>query len=159
MLPNRYLASVMHARLEQVGGYELTPDEVAFAERIRTSLTGTLPPLDRTNQVLPPQSGVGTASTDMGDVSWRVPTVQLTAATWVPGTPAHSWQAVAAGGMSIGAKGMMIAAKTMALTAIDLFAEPGHLVEARAEFDKSRGPDFKYTTRLANRKPALDYRK
>ena len=95
----------------------------------------------------------------MGDVSWRVPTVQLTAATWVPGTPAHSWQAVAAGGMSIGAKGMMVAAKTMALTAIDLFAEPRHLVEARAEFDKSRGPDFKYTTRLADRKPALDYRK
>jgi aminobenzoyl-glutamate utilization protein B len=53
----------------------------------------------------------------------------------------------------------MVAAKTMALTVIDLMTNPTHLERARAEFDKSRGPDFKYTTRLADRKPALDYRK
>jgi aminobenzoyl-glutamate utilization protein B len=92
-------------------------------------------------------------------VSWRVPTVQLTAATWVPGTPAHSWQAVAAGGTSIGVKGMMVAAKSVALTAIDLFTDPSHIQKARAEFNQKRGPNFKYTTRLADRKPALDYRK
>ena len=103
--------------------------------------------------------GVQSASTDMGDVSWRVPTVQLSAATWVPGTPAHSWQAVAAGGTDIGAKGMMVAAKTMTLTAMDLFTDPQHIVKARADFEKARGPNFKYTTRLAGRKPALDYRK
>ena len=103
--------------------------------------------------------GVTPASTDMGDVSWRIPTVQLSAATWVPGTPAHSWQAVAADGMSIGAKGMMVAAKTMTLTAMDLFTDPSHIVKARAEFDKRRGPTFKYTTRLEGRRPALDYRK
>ncbi len=77
----------------------------------------------------------------------------------MPGTPAHSWQAVAAGGTSIGVKGMMVAAKTMTLTAIDLFTDPTHIEQARAEFEKRRGPDFKYTTRLADRKPALDYRK
>jgi aminobenzoyl-glutamate utilization protein B len=159
VLPNRYLASVMHARLQQVGGFEYTPAERAFADSIRTTLDGTLPPIDQSNQVLDPQGGIGTASTDMGDVSWRVPTVQLTAATWVPGTPAHSWQTVAAGGMSIGAKGMLVAAKTMALTVIDLLTDPTHIQKARAEFDQSRGPNFKYTTRLADRKPALDYRK
>ena len=47
----------------------------------------------------------------MGDVSWVVPTVQLYAATWVPGTVAHTWQATAAGGTSIGVKGMLVAAK------------------------------------------------
>ena len=159
VLPNEYLANVMHRHLEAVGGFEYTPDERAFAETVRTSLEGTLPPIDSSNRIYPPQSGLGTASTDMGDVSWRVPTVQLTAATWVPGTPAHSWQAVAAGGTSIGLKGMMIAAKTMALTTIDLFSTPAHLARARAEFDTARGPNFKYTTRLADRKPALDYRK
>ena len=159
VLPNQYLASVMHSHLESVGGFEYTPEERAFAETLRKSLEGPLPAIDTTNQVLPPQAGVGSASTDMGDVSWRVPTVQLTAATWVPGTPAHSWQAVAAGGMSIGVKGMMIAAKTMALTAVDLLSNPAHIQKARADFDKARGADFKYTTRLADRKPALDYRK
>lgn len=159
VLPNQYLASVMHPHLEHVGGYEYTPGERAFAETLRQSLEGPLPAIDQSNQVLPPQAGVGSASTDMGDVSWRVPTVQLTAATWVPGTPAHSWQAVASGGTSIGTKGMMIAAKTMALTAVDLFTNPAHIQKGRAEFDKARGPDFKYSTRLADRKPALDYRK
>jgi aminobenzoyl-glutamate utilization protein B len=88
-----------------------------------------------------------------------VPTVQLSAATWVPGTAAHSWQAVAAGGMSIGAKGMMIAAKTMALTAADLFAVPATIAAAKKEFDAKRGPNFKYETILGTQKPQLDYRK
>jgi aminobenzoyl-glutamate utilization protein B len=159
VLPNQHLAAVMHAQLQQVGGFEYTPEERAFADTLRKSLDGTLPPIDTSNQVLEPRTAVGSASTDMGDVSWRVPTVQLVAATWVPGTPAHSWQAVAAGGMSIGAKGMLVAAKTMALTAIDLFTTPEHLVKARAEFERLRGPDFTYSTRLADRKPPLDYRK
>jgi aminobenzoyl-glutamate utilization protein B len=55
----------------------------------------------------------------------------MTAATWVPGTPAHSWQAVACGGMSIGFKGMMIAAKTLALTAVDLIDNPAILIDAK----------------------------
>ncbi len=76
-----------------------------------------------------PEGGIGTASTDLGDISWRVPTVQVTAATWVPGTPAHSWQAVAA--------------KSMSLMAMDLFSDPTHIVKAREEFDKRRGPNFK----------------
>ena len=76
-----------------------------------------------------------------------------------PARPAHSWQAVAAGGTPIGAKGMMVAAKTMSLTAMDLFTDPALLVKARAEFDQRRGPDFVYKTRLDREKPALDYRK
>jgi aminobenzoyl-glutamate utilization protein B len=94
----------------------------------------------------------------MGDLSWVVPTVQLSAATWVPGTPAHSWQATAAGGMSIGANGMMVAAKTMALTAIELFAVPANLANAKAEFEKRLG-GFTYVSRVGDRKPPLDYRR
>lgn len=159
VLPNNYLVGLMQKNLLRVGGFEYTPEERAFAETIRKTLQGTLPPVDTTNSVLTPEGGIGSASTDLGDVSWRVPTVQLTAATWVPGTPAHSWQAVAAGGTSIGVKGMVVAAKSMALTAMDLFSEAGHVQKARAEFDERRGPNFKYATRLADRKPALDYRK
>lgn len=159
VLPNTYLVGLMQKNLQGVGGYEYTPAERQFAEVLRKSLTGNLPPIDSSNQVFTPEPGIGSASTDLGDISWNIPTVQLTSATWVPGTPAHSWQAVAAGGTSIGTKGMIVAAKSMALTAIDLFSDPAHIVQARAEFEKRRGPDFKYSTRLADRKPALDYRK
>jgi aminobenzoyl-glutamate utilization protein B len=159
VLPNDYLTTIMQKNLMTVGGYEYTPAERQFAEILRKSLDGNLPPIDSAGTVFAPQGGVGTASTDLGDVSWRVPTVQLTAATWVPGTPAHSWQAVAAGGMSIGQKGMIVAAKGMALTTMELFTDPSHLVKAREEFDKRRGPNFRYSTKLGERKPALDYRK
>src|SRR5262245_14636733 len=115
-------------------------------------------PLGSEAEIQPVRTEVTYASTDMGDVTWRVPTVQLSAATWVPGTPAHSWQAVAAGGSTIGPKGMMVAAKTMALTAIDLLVDPTHVAKARAEFDKRRG-GFEYRSRLDRAKPALDYRK
>ena len=54
---------------------------------------------------------------------------------------------------------MMVAAKAMALTTMDLFTEPSHIQKARAEFESKRGPGFAYKTRLADRKPALDYRK
>lgn len=160
VLPNEYLTRIQEKNLKRVGGYTYTPEERAFATELRKSLTGTLPPLESAATVAQWTTySVDPASTDAGDVSWTVPSVQLSAATWVPGTPAHSWQAVAAGGTSIGAKGMLVAAKTMSLTTIDLFTTPAHLVKAREEFDRRRGPGFAYKTRLDRDKPALDYRK
>ena len=116
-------------------------------------------PLGSQAEVQASAVGVGSSSTDLGDVSWTVPTVQMTAATWVPGTPAHSWQATAAGGTTIGEKGMMVAAKTLALTAVTLFTSPEVIAKAKQELDTRRGPAFTWTTRLGTRKPALDYRK
>jgi aminobenzoyl-glutamate utilization protein B len=158
VLPNDYLSAIQRKNLERVGGITYTAEERAFAEQIRTTLSEPMLPLGSEATIQPVRTEVTYASTDMGDVTWRVPTVQLSAATWVPGTPAHSWQAVAAGGTSIGAKGMMVAAKTMALTAIDLFSDPSHLVKAREEFTRRTG-GFVYKSRLDRAKPALDYRK
>ncbi len=158
--PNETLARVQQRALERVGGYTLTADERTFAERLQHSTAFTPVPLERTAQVkalVLDQADPG--STDVGDVSWVVPTVQLSSATWVPGTAAHSWQAVAAGGMSIGTKGMMIAAKTRALTAADLFTTPATIDVAKAELARRRGPSFTYTTALGTQKPQLDYRK
>ena len=158
--PNETLARVQQRALERVGGFTYTPDERAFAVRLQASTAFIAVPLENTSRVKPlvldqPESG----STDVGDVSWVVPTVQLSTATWVPGTAAHSWQAVAAGGMSIGAKGMMVAAKVMALTGADLFSTPATLDVAKAELLRRRGPNFAYTTALGMQKPQLDYRK
>ena len=159
VLPNDYLATLQRKNLQRVGGVTYTAEERTFAETIRKTLSEPMLPLGSESQIQQPREEFTSASTDMGDVSWRVPTVQLSAATWVPGTPAHSWQAVAAGGTSIGAKGMMVAAKTMTLTAIDLFTDPTHIRKAREEFEKKRGANFVYKSRLDRDKPALDYRK
>ena len=93
----------------------------------------------------------------MGDVSYAVPTVGVNTATWAPGVPAHSWQAVACGGTETGIKGMMVAAKTMALTAIDLYTDPTLIQKAKEEFTEAKG-NYKYKPLLGDRKPALNYR-
>ena len=154
VLPNEYLSGVMHKNLERVGGFAYTPEEAKFAEEIRKTLTD--PPTWRIGsqeKVRPMRTGRRRQLVDrLADVSWNVPTVSMTGATFVPGVPAHSWQATACAGGTIGVKGMMVAAKSMALTTVDLFTDPAHIQKARAEFDQKRGPDFVYKTRLARPK-------
>ena len=161
LMPNEVLGKMMDANLRTVGGYTYTAEERAFAVEIQKSFGGKVPSVESTKDIEPfavYEDGSG-GSTDVGDISWVVPTVGLNTATWVPGTAAHSWQAVAAGGTSIGHKGMMVAAKTIALTAIDLFNAPGMIEEAWAELRTRRGADFRYQALLGDRPPALDYRK
>lgn len=101
--------------------------------------------------------GKGLASTDVGDVSQVVPTAGLSTATWVPGTPAHSWQAVAASGMSIGQRGALNAAAALAMAAVELFQHPDLVAEARTEFEQRRG-EADYQPLLQREHPPLDYR-
>jgi aminobenzoyl-glutamate utilization protein B len=160
MLPNLALARAVHANLERVGGVTYDADERAFAESIRRTLYDDAPGIDSATRIQPfAESTDAGGSTDVADVSWVVPTAGLEAATWVPGTAAHSWQAIAAGGTSIGDKGMIVAAKTLALTAIDLFTDAGLRAEAKAEQDSRVGPDFVYRSLVGDRAPPLDYRR
>jgi aminobenzoyl-glutamate utilization protein B len=160
LLANEALSKTMDTNLRLVGGYTYTEQEKDFAQKIQKTFTSAVPKLESTSTIIGfGANGDKGGSTDVGDVSWVVPTVGLSTATWVPGTPAHSWQAVAAGGMSIGSKGMMMAAKTLAGTAMDLFDSPAVIEEAKKEFDNKRPGDFKYQALVGDRKPALDYRK
>ena len=159
LLLNRTLGEAMQANLEKVGGVKYTPEEVEFAKKIQSSFTYTAPAISSADSIKPLKIDMdaGGGSTDVGDVSYALPTVGMRAATWAPGTPAHSWQAVACGGTELGTKGMLVAAKTMALTAIDLFTKPALIEQSKVEFLKMKG-DYKYEALLGNRKPALNYR-
>jgi len=158
LLPNETLAKLVDTNLRTLGGYTYTEEEKVFAEKIQKTFTTPPPLLSSTNSVTDVDLLSG-GSTDVGDVSWVVPTVGLTTATWVPGTAAHSWQAVAAGGTSIGSKGMMLAAKSLALSMIDVYTNPAIVEVAWKEFKAKTGSDFKYESLLGDRPPALDYRK
>jgi aminobenzoyl-glutamate utilization protein B len=158
LLANESLARVIDANLRRVGGLAYTADERTFAEQISATLTGDRPDLRAAERVEAFSISDAGGSTDVGDVSWVVPNSGFSTATWVPGTPAHSWQAVAAGGMSIGHRGMLNAAKTMAMSVVDLFADPKLIAAARAEFEAKRGAGFSYRPLIGDRKPPLDYR-
>lgn len=159
MMPNETLQRRAQANLERVGGVVYDETERAFAEAIRRTLRQDAPPVDRAAEVEPYRFREGGGSTDVADVSWVAPTVGMTAATWVPGTPAHSWQAIAAGGTSIGSKGMVVAAKTLAMTAVDLFTDAALVEAAKVEHVERVGEDFEYVSLVGDRDPPLDYRK
>jgi aminobenzoyl-glutamate utilization protein B len=159
LLLNKSLAEVMQKNLEKVGGVKYTAEETEFAKKLQSTFNFTAVAVDSAATVRPLKivMDAGGGSTDVGDVSYAVPTVGMRAATWVPGTPAHSWQAVACGGTEIGIKGMMVAAKTMSLTAYDLFTTPTLIEKAKEEFIINKG-NYQYKALLGDRKPALNYR-
>ena len=160
LLPNLSLQKLVHDNLSAIGGVTYSAEEKEFAEKIALSLGQTKADLDRAVNIQPyKETAQAYGSTDVGDVSFVVPTVGFGTATWVPGTSAHSWQAVAAGGTSIGEKGMMVAAKTITATVIDLFKNQELIVKAKVEFKNRRGLNFIYKPLLGNRPPALNYRK
>ncbi|MDH4107215.1 MAG: amidohydrolase [Gammaproteobacteria bacterium] len=159
LLVNETLAKMMDAKLRAVGGIEYTPEEQAFAEQIYATLTDPRRAIGSQAEVQPFAVSLSPGSTDVGDVSIAVPTVGLNIATWVPGTSAHSWQAVAAGGMSIGFRGANNAAKTLGLAAVELFTNEALRDAARAEHIEKLGENFHYEPLLGDRPPPLDYRK
>jgi len=159
LLINDALARMMDEKLREVGGIEYSQTEQAFAEEIYATLDGPELELGSEREVQPYEETLGYGSTDVGDVSMAVPTVGLRVATWVPGTSAHSWQAVAASGTTIGYKGAQVAAKTLALAAVELYRNEELRQAAREEFDRRRGEDFRYEALLGDRSPPLDYRK
>ncbi|WP_269450677.1 amidohydrolase [Stenotrophomonas sp. MMGLT7] len=159
LLPNDTLGRVVDAALREVGGVAYSPAEQAFAERLQQSLERR-PPLQQAAAIEPyGVDGRGGASTDVGDVSWNVPTAGFSVATWVPGTPAHSWQAVAASGAAVGENGALNAARVLALAATALYRSPQTVAQARQEFERRRGPDFRYRPLLERDTPPLDYRR
>jgi len=148
----------VHENFQTIGGYNYSEQEMAFAKEITQSLGKRLN-MQYVEEIEPYDiNAKAGGSTDVGDVSYTVPTAGLRAATWVPGTPAHSWQAVAAGGTSIGSKGLMIAAKALTLTGMQLFDDPSIIEATKKEFLQIRGEDFEYIPLLGEREPALDYR-
>lgn len=162
LLPNETLALEMQKSLEKVGGVKYTKEETEFADKIqKTVFSQIYTPISSSNEVKSYQSGLSfPASTDVGDVSWVVPTAGLSTATWVPSVPAHSWQAVACNGMSIGHKGMINASKTIGLTAQNLFQNTAIIEKAKLELYERRGAKiFTYKSLAGDRKPPLDYRK
>lgn len=159
LLVNRSLSEAFHKNLVLAGGVQYSEQDKVFAEQIRKTFPGKVPPVAEAAEIkaLDAPDDLAPGSTDVGDVSYNVPTAGIGVATWVPGTPMHSWQAVACGATEIGAKGMMVAAKALTNMGIELFNNAALIELARKEFQQKLG-EYKYKALLGDRKPALDYR-
>jgi aminobenzoyl-glutamate utilization protein B len=136
---------VMFANLKWLGPIPFTPEEQKFAKEIQRA-TGVEPKgLDGSVQPwAEPKPDPEGGSTDVGDVSWIVPTLSLNATTSPTDAPWHAWPVVACAGMSIGHKGLIHAAKVLAATMVDLFEDAATVQAIQAEFrEKTKGVIYK----------------
>jgi aminobenzoyl-glutamate utilization protein B len=158
LLPNDTLAKVNRANLTALNNLKYDAEETKFAVRIRETFPDKAPPLDDIGRVFDTGGRTGMGSTDVGDVSWQVPTAGFSTACWVPGTPGHSWQAVACGGTTIGKKGMLLAAKVLAASAWDFYSDPKLIAEAKVEFTRRLDGRVYKAMLEKDQPPPLDYR-
>ena len=152
-LVNETGARLLQTNLLWLGPAVFTEQEEAFARQVQRAtgvpekgmFTGVKP--------LEGQQAEG-GSTDVGDVSWVVPTLHVSVATSPLGAPWHAWPVVASGGMSIGHKGLQRAAKVMAATMVDLYEQPEALAAVQAEFKAKKG-DTVYVPYIPEGPPPL----
>lgn len=144
VLVNRTGAGALQKNLEYLGELKFTEEEITFAKKIQEATNKPqigfdtkIEPMEETLEH--PRGG----STDVGDVSWVVPTIRLSATVAPKDTPWHSWAVVACSGMSIGHKGMLYATKALSMTMIDLYQNPKLRDEVKAEFKERKG-DYVY---------------
>ena len=158
ILPNNTLAEVAKKNLHKLNDLKYDADEMKFAVRIRETFPENKATLEDIAKVFDSSGKSSGGSTDVGDISWIVPVTGFSTACWVPGTPGHSWQAVACGGTTIGKKGMNLAARTLTATAWDLFTDPQLIKDAKAEHTKQLN-GRKYAAMLEkDQPPPLEYR-
>jgi aminobenzoyl-glutamate utilization protein B len=153
ILVNETGERLLDANLRRVGPIAYTAEEDVFARALQKSAGVEPVGMDTAIGSLEGQEQEG-GSTDVGDVSWTVPTLHVSVATAPRGVPWHAWPVVAAGGMSIGHKGMVLAAKTLAETMVDLFDDPAAREAVRAEFAK-KTQGFVYKAYVPDGPPPL----
>jgi len=158
LLPNETLQKLIHANLSKLGGITYNDQEQQFAEEIYKTLPSPHSEIGSQENIFDYAVTHTYGSTDVGDISWLVPTGGFRTATWVPGTPSHSWQAVASGGTSIGLKGAKLAAQVLTNSAKDIFLNPSIIKESQKELEIKQGENFSYYPLLGDRKPPLEYR-
>jgi aminobenzoyl-glutamate utilization protein B len=174
VVPNRTIAEFIVKNMQKIGLPKYSDEDLEFGEKIAKTITPEMkiaqlrkskrPGWERLvdklidDEVPDPwgEGEVSHGSTDVADVSWQAPCVEFGTATWVLGTPAHSWQAVAQSGVGIGHASLIFAAKVMAATVIDLLTNSDALTKAKEEHRQRIG-NKKYKSPIPpDHKPPLD---
>lgn len=150
LLQNTPLSELISRNLKRLPSPKYTAEEQAFAKKLQEPLAEQFKStfatgIDDTVHPLPAIPEVTKGSTDVGDVSWFVPTSGLRTACFASGTPGHSWQNVAAIGSTIGEKGVIYATQVLAVSALDLLEQPDQLAAAKSEW-QARTKDRPYTS-------------
>ncbi len=154
-LPNDEMAALVGRSLQKVGGISLDEREMEFAREVASVSGANASLIDRLSIIVPPadEGYEAYVSSDVGNVTWAVPTGSFRYSCFTPGGVGHSWQQVASCGTTIGTKGAIGAAKVLYYSAVELITDARLLSRVREEFLSRRGPDFTFQPMMGNRRP------
>ena len=144
--PNHALARRMHANLTLVGAPRFSEDDQRFARELQAAFD--LEPSGMHTSIRPfdpdaaPEPG---GSTDVANISWVCPTIDLNVANWPQEVPAHSWASTAASGSEGAQRAMLVASQVLAATGVDILTQPAAVQAMRAEFEE-RSRAFPYVS-------------
>ena len=170
LIYNKTLGEVMQRNLDLLGPPVFTNKERHYAKKMQSTLSyndietaylqaGISEVKDQVlaESIIPPNAKeIGmSGSTDVADVSWVVPTVQLWGANYTIGTPFHSWQMTAQGKSSIAIKGMTHAATAMAATGVDVLLDKKLREDAWLDLQKLLDQNAYVSPLLDNAKPPI----
>ncbi|MBR0082839.1 MAG: amidohydrolase [Bacteroidales bacterium] len=157
-LPNEAMAALVGRSLETVGGIKLDAREMEFAREVASQSGVDASLIDRLGVVVPPadEGYEAYVSSDVGNVTWAVPTGSFRYACFTPGGVGHSWQQVSSAGTTIGTKGALGAARVLFLSAYELYTKPEVLASVREEFESRRGPGFTFRPLMGSRRPPFE---
>jgi len=174
VIPNKAISELIVKNMREIGLPEYSDEDLKFAKEIAKTITlemkiaqlkkskrpGWEKLVDKLmDDEIPDPWGEGEVShgsTDVADVSWQTPTVEFTTATWVLGTPGHSWQNVAQSAVGLGHNSLIFSAKVMAATSLDFLMNEEILNEAKKEH-RQRVGNKKYRSPIPpENRPPLD---
>ncbi len=150
LIPNTPLSKLVLKNMKKVGPPKFDDKDRDLARQLQSAIRADFglkeaKPLHDVIDEFPKAPYDDSGSTDVGDISWYVPTSGLSAACFAAGSPGHSWQNVAAVGSPIGHKGMMVASKALALSMVEMLQDPQTLKDAKADL-QTRMKNRKYET-------------
>jgi aminobenzoyl-glutamate utilization protein B len=153
LLPNETLIGEMHAHMS-AEGLDWTEEEQTFARACQAEMG--LPERGMATQVLPVLGEITAGgSTDVGDISWVVPTGLFGWPSLPLGVSLHTWPVTACGGMSIGDKASLATARILAGAGYDLMTQPDLLAAARSDFLARKGDATFVSALAADKQPEI----
>ncbi|MDP1797886.1 MAG: amidohydrolase [Planctomycetaceae bacterium] len=160
---NTPLAELVHRQFTRIEAPKFTPEEHAFARRLQEPLLeqNGKPFAVALDEKVYPMLAIGEkskGSTDVGDISWHIPTMGLRTACFPFGSPGHCWQNVASIGSTVGEKGSVYAAQLLSSAAVELLQRPDIVAAAKTDF-ANRMKEKAYTSLIpAGQKPPTKIR-
>ncbi|NNC71044.1 MAG: amidohydrolase [Flavobacteriaceae bacterium] len=157
---NKMIAETMYENIKTVGLPKWSEEDQILAKAVQKEVNS-----DKTEGLsielnelgLPIEIPVSGGSDDIGDVSWKVPTVTLRYPSNIPGLQGHHWSNAIAMATPIAHKGVTAGAKVEAMTIIDFLTKPELIKQAWNYFNNVQSKETKYRPMISADDPPPIY--